>query len=145
MSSNDVPGLRKEDYFASQQESIYRHTDFLFAPLLALQWLAAIATALWISPRTWIGTTSEIHPHVWAAIFLGGVISSFPLLLIWKWPGHSLTRHAVAVAQLSTSALFHSSFRRPNRSAFPHLRLPGVSGLLPRLACFGHRLCGSGG
>jgi len=106
MSSNDVPGLRKEDYFASQQESIYRHTDFLFAPLLALQWLAAIATALWISPRTWIGTTSEIHPHVWAAIFLGGVICSFPLLLIWKWPGHSLTRHAVAVAQLSTSALF---------------------------------------
>jgi two-component system sensor histidine kinase/response regulator len=106
MSSNDVPGLRKEDYFASQQESIYRHTDFLFAPLLALQWLAAIATALWISPRTWIGTTSEIHPHVWAAIFLGGVISSFPLLLIWKWPGHSLTRHAVAVAQLFTSALF---------------------------------------
>ena len=106
MSAIDVPGLRKEEYFASQQESIYRHTDFLFAPLLALQWLAAIATALWISPRAWIGTTSEIHPHVWAAIFLGGVICSFPLLLIWKWPGHSLTRHTVAVAQLFTSALF---------------------------------------
>jgi PAS domain S-box-containing protein len=105
MSSNDLLGLRKEEYFASQQESIYRHTDFLFAPLLLLQWFAAVATAIWISPRAWVGTTSEIHPHVWAAIFLGGVICSFPLLLIWKWPGHALTRHTVAIAQMCTSLL----------------------------------------
>ncbi len=28
------------------------------------------------------------------------------MLLIWKWPGHVLTRHAVAIAQMFTSALF---------------------------------------
>jgi two-component system, sensor histidine kinase and response regulator len=106
MTSNDALALRIEDYFSLQKESIYRHTDFLFARLLVLQWFAAIAISLWISPRAWIGTTSQIHPHVWAAVFLGGVICSFPLLLIWKWPGHSLTRHAVAIAQMFTSALF---------------------------------------
>ena len=60
----------------------------------------------------WRGTTSEIHPHVWAAIFLGGVICSFPLFLISKWPGQPLrTRHSVAIAQLFTSALFIHSFQ----------------------------------
>src|SRR5207245_9639900 len=56
--------------------------------------------------HAWVGTTSEIHPHIWAAVFLGGVICSCPVLLIWKWPGHVLTRHAVAIAQMFTSALF---------------------------------------
>ena len=106
MTSNDALTLRTEEYFALQEESIYRNTDFLFAPLLVLQWLAAIAMSIWISPRAWIGTTSQIHPHVWAAIFLGGVICSFPLLMIWKRPGRSLTRHTVAIAQMFTSVLF---------------------------------------
>src|ERR1700722_3317483 len=106
MSSNDILELRKKEYFVSQQERIYRDTDFLFAPLLILQWFAAIGTALWISPWAWRGTTSEIHPHVWAAIFLGGVICSFPLFLISRSPGQPLTRHSIAIAQLFTSGLF---------------------------------------
>src|SRR4029077_9487581 len=106
MTANDAIALRTEECFVSQQNSIYRQTDSLFARLLVLQWLAGIAMAIWISPRAWVGTTSEIHPHVWAAIFLGGVICSFPVPLIWKWPGHVLTRHAVAIAQMFTSALF---------------------------------------
>jgi two-component system, sensor histidine kinase and response regulator len=80
MSSNDVLALRKEEYFAAQLRSIYWHTDLLFAPLLVLQWLAAIATAIWISPLAWAGTNGEIHPHVWAAVFLGGAICLFPRL-----------------------------------------------------------------
>src|SRR5258705_4817334 len=106
MTANEAIALRTEECFVSQQNSIYRQTDSLFARLLVLQWLAGIAMAIWISPRAWVGTTSEIHPHVWAAIFLGGVICSFPVLLIWKWPGQVLTRHAVAIAQMFTSALF---------------------------------------
>jgi two-component system, sensor histidine kinase and response regulator len=106
MTANDAITLRTEECFVSQQDSIYRQTDSLFARLLVLQWLAGIAMAIWISPRAWVGTTSVMHPHVWAAIFLGGLICSFPVLLIWKWPGHVLTRHAVAIAQMFTSALF---------------------------------------
>src|SRR5258708_7827920 len=106
MTANDSTARRAQEYFVSQQNSIYCHTDSLFARLLVLQWLAGIAIAIWISPRAWVGTTSQIHPHVWTAIFLGGVICSCPVLLIWKWPGHVLTRHAVAIAQMFTSALF---------------------------------------
>src|SRR5205814_2742843 len=46
-----------------------------------------------------------IHMHVWAAILLGGAISSFPVFLALKRPGHALTRHTIAVAQMLTSAL----------------------------------------
>jgi two-component system, sensor histidine kinase and response regulator len=105
MTSNDATALRTQEYFVSQQDSIYRHTDALFARLLVLQWFAGIAMALWISPRAWIGTTSEVQPHVWAAVLLGGLICSCPVLLIWKMPGRVLTRHAVAIAQMFTSAL----------------------------------------
>jgi two-component system, sensor histidine kinase and response regulator len=105
MSSNDTLSRRTEELYVSLQDSIYQHTDSLFARLLILQWFAAIVVALWISPRAWAGTSSYIHPHVWAAVFLGGIICSCPLLLIWKWPGHALTRQAVAIGQMFTSAL----------------------------------------
>src|SRR6201988_188620 len=105
MSPRDTLSRRTEELYVALQDRIYRHTDALFARLLILQWLAAIAVALWISPRAWAGTSSYIHPHVWAAVFLGGVICSCPLLLIWKWPGHSLPRQAVAIGQMFTSAL----------------------------------------
>jgi two-component system, sensor histidine kinase and response regulator len=105
MSSSDTLSRRTEELYVSQQDSIYRHTDSLFARLLVLQWFAAIAVAIWISPRAWAGTSSYIHPHVWAAILLGGIICSCPLLLIWKWPGLGLTRQAVAIGQMVTSGL----------------------------------------
>ena len=70
MNLSDTLSRRTEELFVSQQDSIYRHTDSLFARLLVLQWFAAIAVALWISPRAWAGTSSYIHPHVWAAILL---------------------------------------------------------------------------
>ncbi len=91
--------------FREDQDSIYQRTDRLFAKLMVLQWLAGIAAALWISPKTWIGASSQTHWHVWAAIFLGGMITSFPVFLAYKQPGSALTRHVIAVAQMLTSAL----------------------------------------
>ena len=57
------------------------------------------------SPRTWVGATSHIHWHVWAAIFFSGAIFSFPLVLARKYPGSVLTRHVIAVAQMLFSGL----------------------------------------
>lgn len=91
--------------FREHQEAIFRRTDHLFAALMVIQWLAGIAAALWISPRTWMGTQSETHVHVWAAVFLGGAISSFPIYLALKYPGKTLTRYVIAVAQMLTSSL----------------------------------------
>jgi PAS domain S-box-containing protein len=72
---------------------------------MVVQWIAGIAAALWISPRTWIGTVSHTHLHVWAAIFLGGAISVFPIALAVKKPGATITRHSIATGQILMSCL----------------------------------------
>ncbi|MBV8587275.1 MAG: hybrid sensor histidine kinase/response regulator, partial [Verrucomicrobia bacterium] len=105
MSTNYSLSPRAEELYTGIKQRIYRHTDFLFGRLLVVQWLAGIAIALWISPRAWVGTSSQIHPHVWAAVVLGGIMCSFPLFLIWKWPGQAFTRQAIAIGQMFTSAL----------------------------------------
>ncbi|HWX20279.1 MAG TPA: ATP-binding protein [Candidatus Binatia bacterium] len=91
--------------FGESQDQIHLRTDRMFAWLMLFQWVGGIAAALWISPRTWIGATSQTHVHVWAAIFLGGAISGFPIFLAFKRPGQAFTRHTIAVAQMLTSAL----------------------------------------
>src|SRR5437762_2625233 len=101
----DVAAERAAKLFQQGQDSIYRRTDRFFARLMVFQWLAGIAAALWISPKTWAGASSQTHWHVWAAIFLGGAIASFPVFLVWRQPGRALTRHTIAVAQMLTSAL----------------------------------------
>ncbi len=96
---------RADELYHGLQNEIYVRTDRLFAKLMVFQWLAGIAAALWISPRTWAGSESQLHLHVWAAMFLGGAITSFPVWLAWKKPGHELTRHSIAIGQMLTSAL----------------------------------------
>src|SRR5688572_30100635 len=91
--------------FVAHQQTIYRTTDRMFAVLMPVQWLAGIAAALWISPRTWIGTTSETHFHVWAAIILGGVINLLPVALALKKPSAAITRYSIATGQMLMSAL----------------------------------------
>src|SRR5258708_32116672 len=75
---------------------------------MIVQWVAAIFMAIVISPYTWAGQSSAIHVHVWAAIFLGGAISLFPIWLTRVWPGAAITRYVIAVAQMLMSALLIS-------------------------------------
>jgi len=96
---------RADELLQDNKSDIYRRTDRLFAYLLALQWIGGICAAIWISPLTWAGSSSETHLHVWAAILLGGVISLFPIFLVITRPGSTLTRHIIAVSQMLTSAL----------------------------------------
>src|ERR1700694_5843126 len=96
---------RADELFKQHQEEIYRNTDKLFARLMLFQWVAGIVMAFLISPYTWSGESSSIHIHIWAAIFLGGAISVFPIWMIRFWPGSAMTRHVIAVAQMLMSAL----------------------------------------
>src|SRR6266498_1810250 len=93
-SSESGLAQRTATLFQEYKDNIHKRADHLFANLMVLQWLAGIAAALWISPKTWIGASSQMHWHVWAAIFAGGAIISFPVFLAWKQPGRSLTRQA---------------------------------------------------
>ncbi|HEV7683884.1 MAG TPA: PAS domain S-box protein [Pyrinomonadaceae bacterium] len=87
------------------RQLIYKRTDRMFVWLMAVQWLASIAIALWMSPKTWSGSLHQVHPHVWTAIFVGGMVSVLPIVLALKWPGARSTRYVVAVAQLLTGSL----------------------------------------
>jgi two-component system sensor histidine kinase/response regulator len=91
--------------FRDHHHAIHHRTDRLFAWLMPCQWLAAIAAAWWITPRTWSGQYSQVHIHVWAALLLGGVITMFPVSLAWLQPGKRSTRYVIAVSQMLMSAL----------------------------------------
>lgn len=97
---------RAVDLFRLQLDTKRRHIDRMFAWLFGIQWLAGVAGALFISPRAWEGLSSHVHIHVWAALFLGGAISSLPVIFALRCPGAVFTRHVIAVAQMLTSALF---------------------------------------
>ncbi len=91
--------------FEQAEQSIYCWADRMFAGLFVFQWLAGIAMALLWTPATWAGPTSRIHPHLWAAVFLGGFIIVLPLALIWHMPAHAITRHVAAIGQMFAGAL----------------------------------------
>lgn len=97
--------LRSVELFADHQQRIYQRTDRMFAGLMIFQWLAGIALALILSPRTWSGPNSQTHIHVWAALFLGGLLTFYPVYLAWRQPGRVFTRCVIGAAQLLMSAL----------------------------------------
>jgi PAS domain S-box-containing protein len=80
-------------------------TNRLFWWLLLSQWVFAVFFAAVWSPRTWAGQQSSVHPHLIAAVALGGLLVSLPLCLMRWLPCHVVTRHAVAAAQVGFSAL----------------------------------------
>jgi diguanylate cyclase (GGDEF)-like protein len=94
-----------KDLFAQHRRSIFERTDRMFAALMVIQWAAGIAAAVWLSPKTWAGSYSQTHIHVWAAVFLGGAISLFPISLALLRPGENSTRYVIASAQMLMSSL----------------------------------------
>src|SRR5947207_14030832 len=97
--------MRVVELFDAHQHEIFRATDQMFAVLMTLQWIGGVIAASWISPRAWIGATSQTHIHVWAALFLGGAISSLPIFLAITQPGRTATRYTIAVGQMLMGAL----------------------------------------
>jgi signal transduction histidine kinase len=96
---------RAEQLFREQRDANYRRTSRLFAVLLGVQWIAGVIVALTLSPYAWEGRVATVHTHVWAAIFLGGLITSLPLYLALRAPDAPATRYLVAVGQMMWSAL----------------------------------------
>jgi two-component system sensor histidine kinase/response regulator len=92
-------------HFVDRRQDNYRKTDRLFAALMLCQWAGAIVAASLISPHTYRGAHSSVHPHVLEAIFLGGLITAPPVALGFWRAGRPLTRYTVSVCQALTSVL----------------------------------------
>src|SRR5215831_19349685 len=103
--TTDPLSSRASALFGTHRDSILRQTDRLFAALMVAQGVAGILVASWISPLTWAGKQSSVHPHVWMAIGIGSLITVFPVVLVIARPGSAFTRHAVAASQMLWSAL----------------------------------------
>ncbi len=100
-----VVASRARALYREQLSSVFRRRDRVFAWLFAAQWVFAIGLALLYSPYGWEGKLRSTHVHVYYALFFGALLTVPPLLLIRWRPGSRLTRHVVAVAQMSWSAL----------------------------------------
>ena len=99
---------RETIVFSEMLAQSYRETHRLFAGLLVSEWLLAVGLAVWLSPLTWAGQASSVHPHVWFAIFLGGIVVVLPVFFCLKWPQLTVSRHLVGSAQmLLGSILIH--------------------------------------
>jgi signal transduction histidine kinase/CheY-like chemotaxis protein len=81
-------------------------TDRMFAWLMIAQYVAGVAVAIFVSPRTWAGSESHVNIHVWTALVLGFVIAALPWYLARNRPGERMTRHVIAAGQMMFSALF---------------------------------------
>ena len=88
-----------------QTVRLARKLDRIFTVLLTVQWGAAVGLAFWLSPTTWDGPQSLIHPHVYAAALLGGIINLVPVGLALRFEGRPITRHTIAVAQIAWSII----------------------------------------
>jgi len=84
---------------------IHIRTDRFFARLLLVQWVVCVLLAVVVSPLSWAGRVSSVHPHIWAALLLGGAISLYPAWMGMNRAGEVLTRHLMAIAQMLTSSL----------------------------------------
>jgi signal transduction histidine kinase len=92
--------------FHAAYEDIIKKTDRTLATLLAIEWPIAVILAIWISPRTWAGDYSQTHLHLLMAIFMGGLLTLFPIYHIWKNPGAVMNRQYATIAQCLYSILF---------------------------------------
>jgi hypothetical protein len=84
---------------------VLANTDRLFGWLILGQWAFAVIIAVFFSPYGWIGKARVISPHVPLALVLGGVLTSLPVYLAFRYPAQPLTRHVIAASQMLWSAL----------------------------------------
>jgi two-component system sensor histidine kinase/response regulator len=96
---------RSGEFYEEHERAIRLRANRFFVILLALEWLAGIACAVWLSPRTWSGLSSSVHPHVPLAVFGGGLVAALPIVLCRTNPHDAITRHCVAIAQMFFASL----------------------------------------
>lgn len=96
---------REREIFNKNLFSVSVAADRMFGALFIFQYFLGVVLALVFSPLTWRGDQSAIHPHVFAAVVGGAVISSLPIYLAFWRSGLNANRYVVAIAQMAFSVL----------------------------------------
>lgn len=95
----------EETRYQADMRTIAAFADRVFACLMAVQFLAAVAAAIWWTPFTWIGLQSSIHVHVQGAVLIGAVLTSLVIYLTLSDPGRPSNAVSITLAQISMSIL----------------------------------------
>jgi PAS domain S-box-containing protein len=119
---DETPWTRR--LYAEYQQEIWEHTDRMFLWLLVIQWLAGIATALWVSAPPLPSAALPHLPLAWKAFFLGGLCITLPLYFGVRHPGSAHTRQEIAIGQgLLAALLIYLSGSRSEMRAIPYVAL----------------------
>lgn len=96
---------RALSHFSEQLNKNYREIDRLFGMLMIFQWFVGLVFAVFIFPNQWPKETLQGQHPLLLALFLGGILTGFPVFLAFTKPGALLTRHVIAVSQMLMGAL----------------------------------------
>lgn len=96
---------RTQEIFRLQQIEYFKKIDKLLGIVITIQWFVMLLVSYKVSPMAWAGSYSSTNIHFWAALLIGGLISSLPVYSILVRPGEIQTRYFIAIAQILMSSL----------------------------------------
>ena len=109
----DQPSSITESTYQKARASLLRANNQLFGRILIASWLATTVVAYFVSPRTWVGEQSFLHPHVALALILGFFVAAVPGFLVIKYSDKVWASHLVGVGNmLVTGLLVHVTHGR---------------------------------
>ena len=104
------PSALNQSSYQDARTALLRSCNVFYGRLLIFEWLATVLVALFVSPRTWVGTQWHVHPHVWLALGLGFLVAGLPGYFATRNPSQIWVSHLVAVSQmLLMGLLVHST------------------------------------
>jgi PAS domain S-box-containing protein len=104
-SRTDRWQVRARQLFDEHFRRLHTRIDRMFVVLMFVQWAFAVGCALWLSPFAWSGAERHVHPHVWLAIVLGGLLTAPAAFVGLCFPSRWFTRHVIALCQVGFSSL----------------------------------------
>ncbi len=97
--------LRSRQIFDSHLHELHVRIDRMFVVLMGVQWAFAVLVVLWLNPFTWERAERHVHPHVWQALLLGGLLTAPAAFAGSCFPGSRRTRYVIALCQVGFSSL----------------------------------------
>src|SRR5689334_6603478 len=94
--SNEAPVVlspRAKQIFDDHLRRLHCRIDRMFVVLMFVQWAFAVGCAAWLSPYSWDGTVRHLHPHVWLAASIGGLLTLPVAYAGVLYPGRVGTRY----------------------------------------------------
>ncbi len=96
---------RVKQLYQLHHYDVCKQTDRLFSILLPIQWVAALACSIFVSPHLWVSDPLMVEHSFHAAFIIGGIITLIPLICLIAKPGALFNRYIVASCQMLMSGL----------------------------------------